>query len=186
MVGHVSRALVLLVSLTLILVTAGCTQTPTPSPSPTPAPTAAPTLPVAPSAQVASPTPVPGSDEAHLDFTYTVKMYRTPYEGIPPNPGEVIFVVDAIVDSDKPVKTDESWFRIEYRKNATAPLMDLEPNTVYNYTSKVIGDGSGPARGHLIIALPEPEKDYQLRPYIKQMEYGKFKILKTYGLLLTS
>lgn len=181
--GHVIKAMVLMVSLTLIVLAAGCTQQQA-SPSPSPTPQA--TLPAAPSAQVASPTPVPGSDEAHIDFTYRQTTYTRQYEGITPNPGEIIYAFTVTVDSDKPVATDDSWFWIEYRKNATAPLQDLEPNTVFDYPSKVIGDGSGPAKGRLLIALPATDAGGQIRPYYyKPIEgqSGEYKVKKTYGLI---
>lgn len=185
--GHVIRAMVLMVSLTLIVLASGCTQ---PAASPSPSPTQQPTLPAAPSAQVASPTPVPGSDEAHIDFTYRLMTYPKQYEGITPNPGEVIYALTVYVDSDKPVYTDDSWFGIEYRKNATAPLQDLEPNTVFDYPSKVIGDGSERATGRLLIALPAPEDGYMIRPYYYkpvEQQKGDYKVKKKYyGLLQSS
>ncbi|CAJ35141.1 hypothetical protein [Methanocella arvoryzae] len=184
--GHLIRAMVLMVSLTLILLTSGCTQPASPSPSPS----YHPTLPATSSAQVASPTPVPGSDEANINFTYIMKTYPKQYEGLTPNPGELIYVFDVKVDSDKPVQTDDSWFGIEYRKNATQPIQDLEPNTVFRYPSKTIGDGSGPAEGRLIIALPAPESGSLIRPYYYKpvnQQHGEYLVkTKVYGILRTS
>ncbi len=181
--GHVIRAMVLMVSLMLILLTAGCTQ----PASPTPVPTQQPTLPAVPSTQVPSPTPLPGSDEAHIDFTYNVKTYSKQYEAMTPLPGEAIYVLNVKVDSDKPVMTDDTWFRIEYQKNSSMPVQDVEPNTVYKYPSRIIGDGSGPATGLLIIALPAPEAGYQIRPYYYKTEdqqSGDIKVKnKYYGVL---
>lgn len=185
--GHVFRAMVLMVSIMLILLTAGCTQ---PSASPSPIPTQQPTLPAVPSAQVASPTPVPGSDEAHIDFTYNVRSYSKQYEGLVPNPGELIYVFDVTVNSDKPVRTDSDWFWFEYQKNATEPVQELQPNTVFRYPSKTIGDGSGPATGRLIIALPALETGSRLKPfYFKPLneQSGEFLVKKKYyGVLETT
>jgi len=63
---------------------------------------------------------------------------------------------DVTVDSDKPIETDQSWFTIEYRRNATAPLETLQPMTVRDYPSTTIGNGSRPATGRVLIVLPAP------------------------------
>ena len=128
---------------------AGCTSpapTPAATPSPAPAPTASP-----------APTPIGGSDEAHIDFSYTTHEYTQSYEGIPVYPGEIIYGFDVTVDSDKPVKTDPDWFTIEYRRNATDTLKTYKPMTVRDYPTATIGNGSKPATGRVLVALPVPD-----------------------------
>ncbi|HEY3273104.1 MAG TPA: hypothetical protein VGJ92_05040 [Methanocella sp.] len=127
---------------------AGCTS-PTPTPVITPSPTVPPAIsPV--------PTPIGGSDTATIDFSYTLRQYTQMYEGIPVYPGEIMYGFDVTVDSDKPVETDQSWFTIEYRRNASAPLETFQPMAVRDYPSTTIGNGSKPATGRVLIVLPAP------------------------------
>jgi len=179
-------SLMIMLVISLIVSIAGCAQpsatgTPTPTTQPTPSPQ--PT-------QAISPSPVPGSNEAHIDFYYNLKTYSTPYEGIAPLPGEVIYAIDVTVNSDQPIHTDDSWFHIEYRRNATAPLQDLEPNSVFEYPSTTIGGGAAPAKGRLLIALPAPENGNQVRPYYFKpldQQTGDYKVkAPAYGVLRTT
>ena len=67
-------SLMIMLVISLIVSIAGCAQpsatgTPTPTTQPTPSPQ--PT-------QAISPSPVPGSNEAHIDFYYNLKTYSTP------------------------------------------------------------------------------------------------------------
>ncbi|OPY27036.1 MAG: hypothetical protein A4E28_02188 [Methanocella sp. PtaU1.Bin125] len=127
---------------------AGCT-----TPTPTPAPTATPTVPPAISP---APTPVVTDDKANIAFSYIQREYSQSYEGIPAGPGELIYAFDVTVDADKPIYTDGSWFTIEYRQNASAELKTYEPMTIIGYPSMTIGNGSGPAKGRLLLALKAP------------------------------
>jgi hypothetical protein len=164
---------------------AGCTTpTPTPAVSPSPSPTVPPAISPA-------PTQTPGSDRANIDFTYSRHEYSQSYEGIPAFPGELVYAFDVTVNSDKPVYTDGSWFTIEYKQNSTAELKSYEPMTVIDYPSKTIGDGSGPAKGRLLIALPAPG-DGAIGPtpvYFKEMEKqeGPNKVYsQVYGVIRTT
>lgn len=132
---------------------AGCSS---PSPTPlNPIPTAASPVPTV----NPGPTLIGGSDQAHIEFYYTVKQYSQMYEGIPAGPGEYIYAIDVYVDSDKPVMTDDSWFSVKYQKNSSSPLITYPPATAIGYPKKTIGDGTGPAQGRLLIVLPIPDKD---------------------------
>lgn len=119
------------------------------APTVTPAPSAPPTISPAPS-------PIGGSDEAIINLTYTVNEYRVMYEGIPIGPGEVMYGLDVSVNSDKPVSTDWSWFSVEYRQNGTSELRIYPAMTVRDYPETIIGNGSKPATGRVLIVLPEP------------------------------
>lgn len=172
----------------IVTITAGCLQ-PAANPTPTPVPTLAPTVPVAPSAQPVSPTPIGGSDEARIDCIYTVKTYPRGYEGVLPVPGQMIYAIDVTVDSDKPVKTDDSWFSVEYRKNATDSLITYTTFTNVNYPSTVIGNNTGPAKGRLLFFLPDPGEGSQgpAIVYYKPVEQqtGEYKVKnKVYGSML--
>lgn len=168
----------------MVALFSGCTS-PTPAPA-TPAPTAS-----VPPALSPVPPPIGGSDEAHIEFYYTVKQYSQMYEGIPAGPGEHIYAFDVYVDSDKPVKTDGGWFAIEYRKNGTAALDTYPPATVIGYPSRTIGDGSGPAQGRLLVVLPAPGQGaygpvpVYYKPASEQVGTYKVKV-KAYGVIRTT
>jgi hypothetical protein len=148
MTGAKSVILLIAASIIVAILVAGCTS-PTPTPVITPSPTVPPSISPA-------PTPIGGNEEATIDFSYVVHQYTQMYESIPVYPGEIMYGFDVTVDSDKPVQTDQSWFTIEYRRNATAPIETLQPMTVRDYPSTTIGNGSKPATGRVLIVLPAP------------------------------
>jgi hypothetical protein len=129
---------------------AGCASpTPTPLPTITPAPSVPPAISPA-------PTPIGGSDEAIIDFSYSEHQYTVMYEGIPVGPGEVMYGFDVTVNSDKPVPTDSDWFTIEYRRNSTDTIKTYKPMTVRDYPKTTIGNNSKPATGRVLLVLPAP------------------------------
>jgi hypothetical protein len=157
--------------LAAILVT-GCT-----SPSPTPVITPSPTVPPVISP---APTPIGGSDTATIDFSYVLRQYTQMYESIPINADEVMYGFDVTVDSDKPVPTDKSWFAVEYRRNSTSPVEIRLPMTVRDYPTTIIGNGSKPATGRVLIILPAPGPgSYDPVPiYFKELDQqtGPYKV----------
>lgn len=162
---------------------AGCT-TPTPTPAASPSPTVPPAISPA-------PTPVVSNDKAIIDFTYVQREYSQSYEGIPAGPGELIYAFDVTVNSDRPTHTDGSWFTIEYRQNSSAELKTYEPMTIIGYPSMTIGNGSGPAKGRLLIALKAPGEG-AIGPtpvYYKPInrQEGPYKVYsKVYGVIRTT
>lgn len=163
---------------------AGCT-----TPTPTPSPTAVPTVPPAISP---APTQAQVDNRANIDFSYVERSSGQTYYGIAPLPGELIYAFDVTVDSDRPIHTDGSWFTIEYRQNKSAELKVYEPMTVIDYPSTVIGNGSGPAKGRILIALMAPGEGavgptpVYWKP-MEQQEGGPYKVYsKVYGVIRTS
>jgi hypothetical protein len=143
------NSIIILIAALIIaaILVAGCTS-PTPVPTSTPSPSVPPTI---------TPAPTPsGSDKATIDFSYVESQYNIMYEGIPINPGEIMYAFDVKVDSDRPVETDQDWFSIEYRQNGTGTLQTYQPMTVRDYPEKTIGNGSAPATGRVLIVLPAP------------------------------
>jgi hypothetical protein len=183
LIAAVIMAAVLLSGLMAAVLLSGCI-TPTPTPVVSPSPTVPPAISPA-------PTQTPGSDRANINFAYIQHEYSQTYEGIPAYSGELVYAFDVTVDSDKPVHTDSSWFTIEYRQNSTAELITYEPMTVIDYPSTTIGNGSGPAKGRVLIALKAPG-DGAIGPtpvYFKPMDKqeGPYKVYsKVYGIIRTT
>lgn len=179
-----NKSIIILIAASIIAAVflAGCASpTPTVAPTVTPAPTVPPTIsPV--------PTPATGSEAAAIVFTYNALQYTSTYENIPVNPGEILFGFNVKVDSDKPVSTDPGWFSIEYRQNGTSELKTYKPMTVQDYPKTIIGNGSKPATGRVLIVLPAPGPgSYGPVPvYYKKPEEqsGPYKVLNpVYGSL---
>jgi hypothetical protein len=167
MTGAKSVIILIAASILAAILFAGCTS-PTPTPVITPSPTVPPAISPA-------PTPIGGSETATIDFSYVEHQYTQMYESIPIGPNEVMYGFDVTVDSDKPVPTDSSWFAIEYRRNATAPVETLLPMTGRDYPSTTTGNGSKPATGRVLIVLPAPGfGSYDPVPiYFKPMDQQK-------------
>jgi hypothetical protein len=151
MTANNSIIILMAASILAAVIFAGCA-------SPTPAPAVTPTATVPPTISPA-PTPPVSDDRANVTFTYVLHGAGQNYDGLlPAGPGELYYTLDVTVNSDKPIRTDGSWFTVQYRRNGSAPLLTYTP-TVIDYPSKTIGDGSGPAEGRLLVTLPEPEFD---------------------------
>jgi hypothetical protein len=149
MTGVKPAIILIMASIIAAVLMAGCT-----SPTPTPLPTVAPSVPPAISP---APTPIGGSDEAIIDFSYVIHSSGKYFSNLVPAPdGYLYYALDVTVDSDKPVETDGSWFSIEYRRNSTDSLNTYQVATVIDYPKTTIGNGSKPAIGRLLVKPPEP------------------------------
>jgi hypothetical protein len=172
MTGAKSAIILIAASIIAAVLFAGCTS-PTPTPTITPAPTVPPAIsPV--------PTPIGGTNEATIDFSYVEHQYTQMYESIPVYPGEIMYGFDVRVDSDRPVPTDTDWFTVEYRRNGTDTIQTYRPMTVRDYPKTTIGNGSKPATGRVLIVLPAPGPgSYGPVPiYFKPLDQqeGKYKV----------
>lgn len=139
-----------------VLFVSGCTGT-SPAPAPTPTPEAATFTPVP------SPTLIGGSDEAHIDFRYSISSY-THYDNIEAQPGKVFYRVIVEVSSDKPVETSADWIKLEYRSGPADSINYYEPFT-HTYPSKVIGPDTGAAKGVMLFEVPKPIS-YEYQPVL--------------------
>ena len=171
-----NNSLILLIAASIIAAVflAGCAS-PTATPTVTPAPTAPPSISPA-------PTPIGGSNEATIDFSYVIHSSGTTFSNLMPAPaGYLYYALDVSVDSDKPVPTDGSWFTVEYRRNGTEPVQTYQITTVIDYPKTTIGNGSKPATGRLLVTLPTPgDGSYGPVPiYFKPLDQqtGPYKVL---------
>jgi hypothetical protein len=175
MSGAKSVIILIAVSIIAAVFLAGCTSpTPTIAPTITPAPTVPPAISPA-------PTPIGGSDDAVIDFSYVIHSSGTTFGNLLPSPdGWLYYALDVTVDSDKPVSTDGSWFTVEYRRSGAEDIKTYQITTVIDYPQKTIGNGSKPATGRLLIMLPSPDNgSYGPVPiYFKPLEQqeGQYKV----------
>jgi hypothetical protein len=170
----------LLAVLAAASVAAGCVISPSTSPAPTatPAPTA-----------IESATPIVESDEAHIRFNY--QLGTTPeYDGLQKaSPGNLFYLLQANVSSDRPVQTSPDWFGMEYKTNETDSVHDAKPFGMYMFTYPTgeIGPGSGPARGGFLFELPAQMAEGYPKPYYYMPlgeQQGQYKVYdKVYGTL---
>jgi hypothetical protein len=168
--------IVLLSMLIAASVAAGCVASPSPSPAPTAGPTA-----------IASATPIAGSDEAHIKFNY--QLGTTPeYDGLQKaSPGNLFYLLQANVSSDRPVQTSPEWFGMEYKVNETDSVHDAKPFGMYMFTYPTgdIGPDSGPARGGFLFELPAQMAEGYPKPYYYMPlgeQQGQYKVYdKVYG-----
>lgn len=159
----------------------GCISSPSPTsvPTVTPAPSAA-TSPV--------PTLIGGSDEAHVQFYYSLGT-ASDYGGLQKaSPGNLLYIVKVNVSSDKPVETSQDWFWMEYKENETDTVHDSSRFMSYlKYPVRIISHDQEPARGELLIELPANmapgyPKPYYYMPLDKQQ--GQYKVYdKVYGVV---
>jgi hypothetical protein len=147
MKGVKSPIILIAASIIAAVLLAGCTSpTSTPSVTPSVSPTISP-----------APTLIGGTDEAIIDFSYVTSWTGRSWSNLrSPPEGDEFCVLDVTVDSDKPVQTDGTWFTVEYRPNATAPNETYQITTVIGYPETIIGNGSKPTTGRLLIVLPSP------------------------------
>src|SRR5271157_1446777 len=180
------KKLTLIMAMAVLLATffvAGCVSSP--APTATPGPTAQPT-----STPVPSPTLIGRSDEAHIQFYYSVET-ASDYSGLPKaSPGKIFYILDVQVSSDKPVQTSTDWITLEYKVNDTDPVKYMSPFTsVFKvYPSTIIGgDNGSTAEGRLMYEMPAqlaagyPKPVYYL-PLDQQQ--GQYKVYDpVYGIL---
>ncbi len=169
----------LLITLIAACVVAGCVA----SPSPTPAPTVIPT----PTATVsAAPTFIGNSDEAHIKFTYQIET-APEYSGLQKaSPGQLFYILQVKVSSDKPVRTSQDWFWMEYKVNESDSVHTSNSSFSFvKYPTKVLSNDSDSARGELIFELPANMAPGYPKPYYYlplEEQQGQYKVYsKVYG-----
>jgi hypothetical protein len=162
-------------------IAAGCITSPAPTTTPAPTATPVPTVTVPPTA-----TPIGGSDDANIEFHYQIGK-ASEYDGQKASPGNLFYMLQVRVKSDKPVETSPDWFWVEFKVNDTAAVQDRAPFSTYmfKYPSKVIGPDTGSAKGGLIFELPASLADGYPKPYYYMpmgQQQGQYKVYdKVYG-----
>ena len=143
------------------LAIAGCISSPSPAPTlaPTVGPTAMPTA-------VPSPTPIGGNNGANIQFNYQLGT-QTQFSGLQPAaPGDLLYLLQVNVSSDKPVQTSQAWFGMEYKVNATDSIHDSNSSISFvAYPSKIISWNTTSARGEMIFELPAKMAPGYPKPY---------------------
>jgi len=173
------KLILALIVLLVSLLAAGCVSTPAPTATitPTPAPTAA---------ASAGPTLIGHSDEAHVQFFYSMGT-ASDYGGLQKaSPGNLLYIFKVNVSSDKPIQTSLDWFGAEYKVNNTDSVHDSRAFMAYvKYPEKTIGPGQGNARGEILIELPAQMAEGYPKPYYYlplDQQQGPYKVYdKVYG-----
>jgi hypothetical protein len=143
------------------LVIAGCVGSP--SSSPTIAPTVGPSPTATP---IPSPTLIGGNDQANIQFYYQLGS-GSQYSGLQPSsPGDLLYILQVNVTSDKPVQTSQDWFWMEYRANASDSIHDSHASISFvTYPNKIISSNTTSARGEMIFELSATMAQGYPKPY---------------------
>jgi hypothetical protein len=169
----------LLLALIAACVVAGCVTSPSPTPAPTVTPTPVPTI-------SAAPTLIGKSDEAHIKFTYQLGT-ASEYSGLQKaSPGNLLYLLQVKVSSDKPVQTSQDWFWMEYKSNESDDIHSSHSSISFvKYPTKVLNNSTDFAGGELIFELPANmapgyPKPFYFMPFEEQQ--GAYKVYdKVYG-----
>ncbi len=113
----------------------------------------------------------------------------TQYSGLQPAAtGDLLYVLQVKVTSDKPIQTSQDWFWLEYKMNDTDSVHDTNNSMSYQtYPSEILGPDSAPAKGQMIFELPAQmapgyPKAYYYMP--KEDQPGPYYVYdKVYGTL---
>lgn len=171
----------LLSVLLAVSIVAGCVSSPVPTPTPVPTATPTPAATVSP-----APTLIGGSDEAHIRFNYQLGT-ASEYGGLQKaSEGNLLYLLQVKVSSDKPVQTSQDWFWIEYKVNESDSVHTSHSSISFvKYPAKVIGNNSDSARGELIFELPANMAPGYPKPYYYmplEDQQGPYKVYdKVYG-----
>lgn len=176
-----STVILSLLVLLASLIVAGCISSPAPTTTitPTPAPTAA---------SSGVPTLIGHSDEAHVQFFYSMGT-ASDYGGLQKaSSGNLLYIFKVNVSSDKPIQTSLDWFGVEYKVNDTDPVHDSRAFMSYvKFPEKTIGSGPGNARGEILVELPDHMADGYPKPYYYlplDQQQGQYKVYdKVYGVV---
>ncbi len=171
--------ILLLPALAVACAVAGCVTSPSPAATVTPSP-AATVMPTQ------APTLIGGSDEAHITFTYQLGT-ASEYSGLHKvSPGNLLYLLQVRVTSDKPVETSQDWFRMEYKANESDSVhVSHSSFSFVKYPTKTLNNASDPAGGQMIFELPASmapgyPKPYYYKPLEEQQ--GTYKVYdKVYG-----
>jgi len=159
----------------------GCVSSPSPAPTVAPTSTPGPTLSVLP-----SPTLIGGNDGANIQFNYKLGT-ASEFSGLQKaSPGNLLYLLQVKVSSDRPVQTSQDWFGMEYKVNATDSVHTSNSSMSFvKYGPSQIGPDAGLARGEIIFELPATMAPGYPKPYYYmplEDQQGQYKVYdKVYG-----
>jgi hypothetical protein len=132
------------------------------------------------------PTLIGNSDEAHIQFTYQLGT-ASEYSGLQKaSPGNLLYILQVKIRSDKPVETSQDWFWMEYKVNESDDIHSSHSSFSFvKYPTKVLNNSTDFAGGELIFELPAKMASGYPRPFYFmpfEEQQGAYKVYdKVYG-----